>query len=160
KPGGCKLYAQLRAHNFQRDLLLILSVGSDRSIYCAHSTHRELLDNLISANALAHWQAKVSLLNKVHVKWHNRIEHVCACLLVGNDQRLDFAPQREVHAGVIQKAWPAGWFKFQSRLQDRADLAPLLRGHARAPPRLISRNSQARAEAQERFTVAGEIPRN
>src|ERR1700675_4144276 len=51
-------------------------------------------------------------------------------------------------------------FYFQSGFEDRPDSTPFLGRHVPSSARVISRNNQALAEDQLRFTVAVEIPRN
>src|SRR5262249_59267903 len=61
-------------------------------------------------------------------------------------------------AGLIKIGGAFTWRKGDGGIQDFADLLPLFRFQV-AALRLSSRNSQARAVVQSRFTVDGEMPR-
>src|SRR5262249_32451462 len=71
-------------------------------------------------------------------------------------QRLDFGAHLQVVAFSLKPSTKVGGLDIDRRLEQLADSLPLSARH-RAPP-LNSRNSHARASAQRRLSVAGEIP--
>src|ERR1700675_753502 len=156
---GGKFGAQFRAHDLKSDLLLVLTVGTYGAIHCAHPPDTNLLENLVDTDALSRFQAEFCFIPRMETR---RIgaQYICACLFVRHYQRLNFSPQSNVRAHLIQKTWPVSGFYFQSGFEDRPDSTPFLGRHVPSSARVISRNNQALAEDQLRFTVAVEIPRN
>ena len=127
-----------------------------REIDAPHAPASNLADNSVRADAGAGRQ-RLLVQQQIGRLFHNRVRQKGAGARVMLDERQHFVADDGIVRRFARDPAPGagGRIAIQSRLEQIAHSSSLVRRHA-GP--LRSRKSQARASAQRRFTVAGEMP--
>ena len=181
RPGGARFSAQAialrriadqaRWQRLERDGPA--EPGVDRPVHATHAAAADLADNPVRPDRLSRLQRRsfvpaalagcstgdrrARILGEQRGQIVRRLGQERAGPRVVAHQRDDlFAHRRIVRRSIGEPAAQVGRRLLDRLLEELADLLPPLAGHAASPP--SSRNSQARASAQRRFSVAGDMP--
>ena len=126
-----------RAHQLQRDLLLVLAIGANGREHFAHAAATELRNDVVRPDPMAHAGGRVCMQQvRRDSRAHGRhFQKACARELVGSQQRPDLATKLRIVAArrcEVRRALviPKG----HGGRQNVLDLPPALRSHLDATP--------------------------